>query len=311
MEHHIPRCHDEYSEPNQHKDIAWVDLLPSVTTQEVLNDLDPAIDLSSIIPSATTSSKVNPDCDGSDKPRDKAGNEISQPYGRKHVDDETTSRGTVDHKKQSFLVDQHLRLLAEDPHAFVDVIGRNSWKVDFPALTRDLVQFELENVIAARFGTLATRVVRILYKKGKLDEKQLASFGLLRAKELRATLTAMQEAGYIETQEVPRDNTRQPSRTIYLWFFDQDRCRDLVLHNTYKGMARLLQRTKVEKEKVQAVINKAERTDVKGHEDEYLTKAERAALVDWDEMEQKLLVQLGRQDDLVALLRDFLPSASV
>jgi len=117
----------------------------------------------------------------------------------------------------------------------------------------------------------------------------------------------MQEAGYVDTQEIPRDNSRQPSRTIYLWFYDQDRMRKLVLNDVYKAMSRLLQRIKVERERVHTVIEKAERLDVRGHEDKYLTKVEREALWAWRECEEKLLVQLSRQDDLVALLRDFLP----
>ena len=93
---------------------------------------------------------------------------------------------------------------------------------------------------------------------------------------------------------------------MYLWFYDQQRCRQLLLTDTYKAMARILQRIKVERAKVQTVIDKAERTDVVGHEEQYLSKMERQALRDWSQTEEKLLIQLGRQDNLVATLRDFI-----
>jgi len=201
-------------------------------------------------------------------------------------------------------------MLADDPHGFVKRKGgrgQGQWEVDYKSLAGDLIQFELEALFTARFGATATRVIRILHKKGKLDEKQVATLGLIRTRELRALLTAMQEAGYVDTQEVPRDNTRQPSRTIYLWFFDQDRCRQLVLNDLYKGMARLLQRARVERGKVQAVLEKADRTDVRGRESELLSKPELEALEEWRTTEERLLVQVDRLDDLVALFRDFVP----
>jgi len=216
----------------------------------------------------------------------------------------------LDRQTRINLVQQHLQLIADDAAHLVLKIsnqGHGEWKVNFPALTRAMIQLELENLFAARFGPLANRIVRILHAKGKLDEKQVGTVGLIRQKDLRSKLTAMQEAGYVDTQEVPRDNSRQPSRTMYLWFFDQDRCRQLVLNDAYKIMSRLLQRVKVEREQVQAVIAKSERTDVRGHEDQYLSKAEKEALAVFRDKEERLLVQVGRLDDLVALMRDFLP----
>ena len=70
-------------------------------------------------------------------------------------------------------------------------------------------------------------------------------------------------------------------------------------------MARCLQRVKVEREAVQTVIEKAERTDVVGKEEEYLGVGERVALEEWREREERLLGEVGRLDDLVAVLRDF------
>lgn len=233
------------------------------------------------------------------------------------LDDDITVNGVDDYvpgkpKKDAFNqkrinnIETHMRLLSEDPRKFLTRRDAK-YSCDYQAVTRALIQFELDNIILARFGATAKRIICILYDKGKLDEKQLGTIGLIPQKALRAKLTAMQEAGYVDTQEVPRDNSRQPSRTIYLWFFDQDRVRKLVLNDLYKGMSRLLQRIKVEQEKVHTVIDKAERTDVKGNEEKYLTKPELDALRTWRECEEKLLIQLSRQDDLVALFRDFLP----
>ena len=206
-------------------------------------------------------------------------------------------------------IKQHLHLLAEDEHEFVRLTEKDNglveWSVDFRALSGQLRQYELEKTITARFGTVATRMVRIFLDKGKLDEKQISNLGLIHQKQMRAALTVMHEAGHLELQEVPRDNNRQPSRTMFLWYFDPERCRQLVLEQTYKTMARCLQRVKVERLAIQTLIDKAERTDVVGKEDQYLSVDERVVLSRWREKEERIIGEVGRLDELVAVLRDF------
>ncbi|KAI9815698.1 MAG: RNA polymerase III subunit C82 [Pycnora praestabilis] len=213
-----------------------------------------------------------------------------------------------DRQNRMMNINQHLQLLLHDSRRFVirhGSRGLGEWKVNFRALTKMLRQMQLENTISQRFGGVATRLVRILIDKGKLDEKQVATMGLLKQKEIRSTLTAMHEAGHIELQEIPRDNNRQPSRTMYLWYFDPERCRQLMLEETYKAMARALQRAKEERTQVQSVIAKAERTDVVGKEDQYLSISERVALQRWRDKEEMLIGEVGRMDTMVGILRDF------
>jgi DNA-directed RNA polymerase III subunit RPC3 len=68
---------------------------------------------------------------------------------------------------------------------------------------------------------------------------------------------------------------------------------------------RILQRIAFEREKVQPLLSKAERSDVVGNEAKWLSKGELDALQKWKEVQEKLLLQLFREDDLVATLRDF------
>ena len=205
---------------------------------------------------------------------------------------------------------QHLFLLAEHPYAFVTYIRRRhsrpeSWTVNFRALSQQLRILELEKTIIARYTVEGLRIVRILQEKGKLDEKALAALALMNQKTMRSILTTMHEAGHLELQEVPRDTMRAPSRAIYLWFFDPERCGKKVLEETYKAMARCLQRIKVEREGVKGVIEKASRTDVVGKEEEFLNVEELATLEEWRVKEEKLLGEVDKLDNLVMVLRDF------
>jgi DNA-directed RNA polymerase III subunit RPC3 len=210
------------------------------------------------------------------------------------------------------LTRQNLFLLAEHPYAFVTYLPGHakygkpeSWTVDFRSLSKTLILLELESVILSRYTENGLRIIRILHEKGKLDEKALASLTLMNQKTMRSTLTLMHEAGHLELQEIPRDTARQASRTLFLWFFDVERCRLKVLEETYKTMARCLQRIRVEREEVRDVIEKAERTDVVGREEEFLSEGEMVALGEWRRVEEMLLGQVGRLDDTVAVLRDY------
>jgi DNA-directed RNA polymerase III subunit RPC3 len=208
------------------------------------------------------------------------------------------------------LTRQNLLLLAEHPYAFVTYHRRRPpfperWSVDFVSLSRRLRLLALENILTARYGQESLRLVRILREKGKLDEKSLGSLSLMNQKLMRSILNRMHEAGHLELQEVPRDNQRAASRTIFLWFFDEERCIGKILQETYKSMSRCLQRIKVEAGAVSVTLGKASRTDIAGKEKEYLSKREIGQLEQWRAKEEQLLGQLGRLDDLVAVLRDF------
>lgn len=303
LEQKIARCHDEDDDFGDEE--AGPKTLPSVTLLQVVNALDPEIDLSagiSLNQDLSNGTSVDNSPDASDV--DGTG---------RHANGVNGTAGSTPNTSRDRMkfAEQHLKLLSEDPRKFIlraGSRGGGEWQVNFRKLANTLLQFEIENTIMARFGPLAIRLVRILCDKGKLDEKAVANIGLLKQKEIRSTFTLMQEAGFVELQEVPRDNARQPSRTIFLWFFDQDRCRRVILTETYKAMARLIQRGNVEKEKIQWLLDKAERTDVVGNEDRYLSPKERQTLRAWRSTEGRLLTQLGRQDDLVAILRDYVES---
>ena len=213
-------------------------------------------------------------------------------------------------RSQAEIIRQHLLLLADHPFQFIHHIRRSPssperWTVNFAALSQRLRKQQLEDIIKFRYQKEGLRITRILLEKGKLEEKSIADFGLMELNDVRNTVQRMHKAGHLELQEIPRDNQRQVSKTIYLWHYNQERVRWKVLEETYQTMVRMQQRMKVEKERAKIVIAKSERSDVKGREDELLTLEERTELEQWQRKEEMIQVQLGRLDDLVSILRDF------
>lgn len=199
----------------------------------------------------------------------------------------------------------HLLILAQPPHKFV-VQDPDSfcWMVDFRELSAQLRREEAMHLAKSRLNGVALRLVRVLLDKGKLDEKTLQETSLLSAKDLRQCLAKLKKNGFVGLQEVPREPQRQPLRTIYLWFYDSDRVRRMLLGDLYKTMTRLLRRLKVERERIGALLEKAERIDVRGKEEKFLARGEIEVLDAWRRKEEWLLGELQRLDDSVTILRD-------
>ena len=204
----------------------------------------------------------------------------------------------------------HLLTLAMHPLRFLQHLPKTStlperWTIDYPTLMNNVTSQLLFETVRSRHGLPAARLTRILFDKGKTDEKVLCSISLLPQKTMRSYLLPLHGAGMIGLQEVPRDNSRNPQRTNFLWFFEPERCKAKILEETYKTMARYLKRLRVEREKVKGTIEKASRSDVVGREEELLGVQELEALNVWKEVDEKTWGEVLRLDDLVASLRDF------
>jgi DNA-directed RNA polymerase III subunit RPC3 len=209
---------------------------------------------------------------------------------------------------RAYDLDQHLSVLQQPPYSLAYKRTNGTipeWTVEFRRVARQLRHLEIERIVGNRFGRIALRLVRILLAKGKLDEKRLQEISLVSQKDLRQVLALMQETGFVDLQEIPRDSQRVPHRTVFLWCFDPDRVGRNLLHDTYKAMSRCFQRLQFERNGVKDFLDKTERTDVKGKEEEYLNEGELQKLQQWRDKEALMLGEIARLDDIVAVLRDF------
>lgn len=272
----------------------------SIDTPKLLRDLDPHLDLSGSIGPADPSQSVTR---GGKRALENGVNGNHDDY-QDDADDADVSTGA----SRAYEINQHLNLLAYPPFNLtskIDPQGIIKWRVGFRSLARKLRHLEIERLIETRYGDVALRVVRVLHAKGKLDEKRLQEISLLPSKDLRQTLAGMQMGGFVDLQEVPKDAQRQPSKTMFLWYYDPDRVCSSLLEDTYKAMSRTLQRIKVERDRIKDFLEKTERSDVKGHEEEYLTEPELELLQRWRDKEALLLAEVARLDDMVAVFRDY------
>ncbi|KAL4793337.1 DNA-directed RNA polymerase III subunit rpc3 [Aspergillus venezuelensis] len=287
IEYQTPQCRDTTEIPREGEEGEQYSV--PIPLSALAQDISPYLDLTGSLGSTETTNNRQ-----GKRTYDEA------EHGEYEDDDENSNR--------TFKIDQHLSLLAQPPSNLTSKRlngGIITWTVEFRHLARKLRHLELERIVEARYGDVALRVLRVLQAKGKLDEKRLQEISLLPFKDLRQVLASMQTGGFVDLQEVPRDAQRQPSRTIYLWFYDPDRIRDSILQDTYKSMSRCLQRLKFERGRLSAFLEKTERSDVKGNEEKYLSEGELERLREWRAKESLLLGEVARLDDMVAVMRDY------
>ncbi|KAF4123626.1 hypothetical protein GMORB2_6327 [Geosmithia morbida] len=203
---------------------------------------------------------------------------------------------------------QHLLLLAESQHRFVrhcGTQGRGQWTVDFELLMERIRESELDAIIEQSFGRHGLRLTRILREKGKLDEKMLHSAALMRKPDVQGKMLAMEMAGLVDIQEVPKDSSRMANRTLFFWYFDAERTRSQLLDDIYKAMMRCLQTLQAERHKERNILSFVERKDVQGKEEEVMTAEHYNKYNEHLQIQEKLIAQLMRLDDMVSIFRDF------
>lgn len=283
----------------------------TIADTELVDFIDKGLDLRSSIKDTSTK---QPDENSKNKKRrmvpdddeDIAALGIKREVDSDEEDAEPIVNGieTVEHRQKRLnLIGMHLDLIGESPKNFLQRnVKRRTSTISFAALSGVLAKSEIDRMIVARSGQIGLRVCRILREKGKLQDTQIASHCLKRIKDLRAILTNLQSLGFIDVQEMPRDNYRQPSRTVYLWYFNEHDIRQNLLQQTYQGMSRAMARLETEKARNKDIIEKAESVD---WDMKRLNKPERDLLTQWYATEDTLTAAIDRLDDVVMVLRDF------
>ncbi|EIM82477.1 uncharacterized protein STEHIDRAFT_171381 [Stereum hirsutum FP-91666 SS1] len=215
-------------------------------------------------------------------------------------------------KKTITLLQNFLGMLsfADNPTAagraasFVSFSGSKLF-VEFETVGKRLRRRVLEAVTRERHGEDGVRVLRLLMDTGKVDEKQISKVAMMAPKDCRPLLSAMSAESLISIQEVPKSADRNPTRTFYLWYVDQQKAYSVLLLNLYKTLYNISLRKLAESEEplVKAVLAKRERKDV-SQDEGLLTRNERDVLREWEDKREKLTVLEARVEEAVFILRD-------
>ncbi|CAE6341174.1 unnamed protein product [Rhizoctonia solani] len=184
--------------------------------------------------------------------------------------------------------------------------GGGKVAVEFEAISRRLKRGVVEGAVRDRWGDHACRILRVLDEKGKLHEDHIAKIAMLAPNDVRVLVNTLNTANIVALQEVPKSADRQPARTIYLWYIDSARANATILASLHGTLANIVERLDIEKERVQSILDKRDRSDIAGDESR-LNRGEREDLKEWETKRDKLLVLIHRVDE-AAFVLGVLPS---
>ncbi|KAG8742554.1 RNA polymerase III subunit C82 [Ceratobasidium sp. 423] len=124
---------------------------------------------------------------------------------------------------------------------------------------------------------------------------------MLAPNDVRVLVNTLNTANIVALQEVPKSADRQPARTIYLWYIDSARANATVLASLHGTLANIIERLGTEKERVQSILDKRDRSDIAGDESR-LNRGEREDLKEWEAKRDKLMVLAHRVDEAAFVL---------
>jgi DNA-directed RNA polymerase III subunit RPC3 len=224
--------------------------------------------------------------------------------------------------------------------------GRDSsgtYVVEFETVARRLKARVLDAVVRERWGDDAARVLNVVLKHGKMDEKhvrlpspsflschlshkpislpswieinqppplQIAKIAMLSPQSIRQITATLSSSSLLELQEVPKSADRQPSRTFYLWHVDLARAYTALISHLYKTLANLLQRKQKEVDERRMLVEKRNRSDVVESGGELMGREEKEELERMEQVVRRLTLAEQRTDLNIFVLRD-LPGGPV
>lgn len=193
------------------------------------------------------------------------------------------------------LVQHHLKLLTSGTGIqFLLEISPGTYAIPFVTLTKQLKQYNFESLIKTTLGHNAFRVLRCLKSLKLGDEKAISNAVLLKEKTVRNEMYRLINANVVEIQEVPRSADRAASKTFYLFRYKEWPSYKFLLNSLIFNMAEILNNIQDFKSDYKILLEKCEREDVKGHEEELLLESELKSLHSLQNREIKNIGKFNR-----------------
>lgn len=178
------------------------------------------------------------------------------------------------------LVAEHLNLLRSCAIPFLFEVAPGSYTIPFLQLSKHVKLFHYEALLKTTMGSNAFRIFKCVKDMKLVDEKAISNLVLLKERTVKNELYHLINMNIIEIQEVPRSADRAASKTFYLFRHrDSSLYRDLK-HALAFNMGELLTNVAQFKAEHKILLEKCEREDVRGQEEELLLESELNTLRD-------------------------------
>ncbi|KAL7423505.1 RNA polymerase III subunit C82 [Cryptotrichosporon argae] len=221
------------------------------------------------------------------------------------------------------LVRQYLGLMAGDGelgpgsggqghvvHAFLSKSEAGSsptYLVEFDAVCAKVTDALVMELVRQRLGDKGARVLAVVMRAVNVSETMVRDCAMVPLRDARSTLSDLQKLSLIDIQEVPKTaQTKGPrfaTSDFHLWRYDAPKAHAVLLANTYKTLANVLQRRAAELDARHVVLARAERPDLAGMLD-LLSQKDRDDVEDVQNVVRMLALVEARTEHVVMLLRD-------
>ncbi|KAL6950728.1 hypothetical protein ACO0QE_000009 [Hanseniaspora vineae] len=214
-------------------------------------------------------------------------------------DDDDILEAQLDSESSSHsipLINAHLKLLS-DPNAQVQFLRESRaglYYVPYSSLTPLLKCYTYDALIESTLGLSALRLLRSIRINRLVTEKTLNNLVLFNEKDVRSILSKLLKCQSVEIQEMPRTMDRAASRSVFLFRNNQQHALQFMEKNLCWNIANLIFKTELLKKENQILLEKAEREDVKGREEELLLSSELNQLKMVNERELNSLTRMNR-----------------
>ncbi|KAI5967617.1 RPC82 [Candida theae] len=201
----------------------------------------------------------------------------------------------IDDDSKLAAIQQHLQLLASGTNTkFVVEVSPGRYTVSFHHLSQVVKQFNYEALIKATMKDEAFRVLRCIKQLRLADEKAIAQGVLLKEKTVRNQVYQLVKANVVEIQEVPRSADRAASKTFYLFRYKQQPSYDQLVNSLIFDMGEVVNIINTFEQENAILLEKCQRVDVQGHEEEYLIESELKTLHSLQNRKIKNMVRFNR-----------------
>ncbi|CAK6973550.1 DNA-directed RNA polymerase III subunit RPC3 [Scomber scombrus] len=204
------------------------------------------------------------------------------------------------------ILDQYLTLLVDDPMEFVGKAGESGggmYVVNLNRALANLARATLESVVQERFGSRSARIFRLLLRKRHLEQKQVEDFAMIPAKEAKDMLYTLLSQNLVQLQEIPKTPDYAPSRTFYLYTVNQLPTARMLLQNSFKTVANLIERRLFESSNSKRLLEKSQRIEAilaslqaSGAEPEQLTEVEEMITAPEKQQLESLRLHINKLD---------------
>lgn len=257
------------------------------SARDIERYLPKEIDFNNSIITPTFAKPKRPIENGDSSPNSK---KIKLEDGSASTKSPSTTKGP---KYNSSIIEQHLKLLLNGTNtAFIYEISPGNYVVPFNNLSKLLKQFNFEMLVKTTLGDQGFRILRCIKAMKLCDEKAISNAVLLKEKTVRSELYHLVKANVVEIQEVPRSADRAASKTFYLFRHKENY--EFLVNCLVYDMAMILNGIEKFKSEHHILLEKCNRIDVQGQEEQLLLESELKTLHGLQNREISNIVKLNR-----------------